>query len=99
MDSRTTASPTGPSDYVVYSSGGWSWSVPWLAGLYALACQTHPDITPELFWKTALETGHNTRVRRADQSVEFGTIANPEKLLEQLSAPDPSQHPIPARSL
>lgn len=57
MDSRTTASPTGPKDYVFYRLGGLSWSVPWAAGLYALACQVKPDITPEVFWAKALETG------------------------------------------
>jgi len=57
MDSRTTASPTGADKYVFYGPGGLSWSVPWAAGLYALACQVKPDVTPELFWKTALETG------------------------------------------
>ena len=43
MDSRTTASPTGPQDYVFYRSGGTSWTAPYLAGLYALACQVKPD--------------------------------------------------------
>jgi hypothetical protein len=57
MDSRTTAAPTGDGDYIFYRHGGWSWVTPYLAGLYALACQVKPDITPDLFWKTALETG------------------------------------------
>jgi len=57
MDSRSTASPTGPDDYVFYREGGWSWCVPYIAGLYALACQVRPDITPEIFWAKALETG------------------------------------------
>lgn len=57
MDSRTTAGPGGPEDYAFYRQGGWSWSIPWIAGLYALACQARPDVTPELFWTTALATG------------------------------------------
>jgi hypothetical protein len=57
MDSRSTASPTGPKDYAFYRIGGLSWSIPWIAGLYALSCQVKPDITPEIFWKTALATG------------------------------------------
>jgi hypothetical protein len=57
MDSRSTASPTGPEDYVFYRLGGWSWSIPWIAGLYALSCQVKPDITPEVFWKAAIATG------------------------------------------
>jgi hypothetical protein len=57
MDSRTTAAPTGGRDYAFYRGGGWSWVTPYIAGLYALACQVKPDITPELFWEKALETG------------------------------------------
>jgi len=57
MDSRTTAGPTGPEDYAFYRVGGSSWTAPWIAGLYALACQVDPGVTPEAFWKAALETG------------------------------------------
>jgi hypothetical protein len=84
MDARTTASPTGATAYVYYSSGGWSWSVPWIAGLYALACQVHPAITPERFWAEALRTGTTNRLRRKGEEVEFGTIANPAALIERL---------------
>ena len=57
MDARATASPTGADDYVFYRQGGISWAVPYLAGLYALACQVKPDVTPEEFWAAALATG------------------------------------------
>jgi hypothetical protein len=57
MDSRTTASPTGTDEYVFYREGGWSWTIPWIAGLYALACQVDSSITPDRFWATALRTG------------------------------------------
>jgi len=57
MDSRCTASPTGTDDYAFYRQGGWSWSIPYIAGLYALACQVRPDIVPETFWAKAVETG------------------------------------------
>jgi subtilisin family serine protease len=57
MDSRTTAGPTGAEDYAFYRLGGASWTAPWIAGLYALACQVDPGVTPEAFWRTALETG------------------------------------------
>ena len=62
MDSRCTASPTGAEDYVFYREGGWSWSIPYIAGLYALACQVRPDITPELFWIKAIETGDSVEI-------------------------------------
>ncbi len=57
MDARTTAAPTGDGDYAFYRQGGWSWVAPYLAGLYALACQVKPEVTPEVFWETALATG------------------------------------------
>ena len=57
MDARTAAAPTGAGDYAFYRQGGWSWVAPYLAGLYALACQVKPDVTPELFWEKALATG------------------------------------------
>jgi len=57
MDARATAAPTGPEDYAFYPQAGWSWVAPYVAGLYALACQVNPKVTPEVFWKTALATG------------------------------------------
>jgi hypothetical protein len=62
MDSRCTASPTSPTDYVFYREGGWSWSIPYITGLYALACQARPDITPEVFWAKAIETGDSVEI-------------------------------------
>jgi hypothetical protein len=49
MDSRTVASHVGTEDYFFTSQGGWSWSIPYLAGAYCLAAQVHPSITPEEF--------------------------------------------------
>ncbi|MHB9030832.1 MAG: S8 family serine peptidase, partial [Candidatus Latescibacterota bacterium] len=47
MDSRTTAGPGGVDDYAFYRQGGWSWSIPYIAGMYALAAQVKPSITPD----------------------------------------------------
>ncbi|MFC1634100.1 S8 family serine peptidase, partial [Planctomycetota bacterium] len=47
MDSRTTASFTGSDEYVFYRQGGASWCAPYIAGVYALAVQVDPEITPE----------------------------------------------------
>ncbi|HOW68274.1 MAG TPA: S8 family serine peptidase [Candidatus Paceibacterota bacterium] len=84
MDSRCTASPTGTNDYVFYSSGGWSWSVPWISGLYALASQVRPDLTPEIFWAEALKTAKTIRVKHGTAELEFGSIADPVALIERL---------------
>ncbi len=63
MYSRATASPTGPTDYAFYGPGGASWTIPYLAGLYALACQVKPEVTPEEFWRKAIETGDVVEVQ------------------------------------
>jgi hypothetical protein len=85
MDSRATASPTGLEDCVFYSSGGWSWCVPWLAGLYALACQVDPAVTPERFWAEALQTGRKTRINHNSKQYDLGTLADPVALIERLA--------------
>ncbi len=88
MDSRTTASPHSSTGYVFYRQGGWSWSIPYIAGLYALAAQTDPTITPERFWKLALSTGETISVRSGDSVVPLGPIVNPAKLIDALQ-PEP----------
>lgn len=84
MDSRTTASPTDPKDYVFYREGGWSWSIPYVAGLYALACEVNPEVTPEIFWSTALKTGDTIKVQNNGKDYEMKKVVNPVKLMEAL---------------
>jgi len=83
INSRTAASPTGKYDYAFSRGGGWSQVQPFLCGLYALACQVKPDITPELFWQKALETGINQDVINGDRKYP-GKIVNPVKLIQRL---------------
>ena len=84
MDSRTTASPTGVSDYVFYRQGGWSWSIPYIAGMYALACQVDPAITPERFWELAMETGQTVTINHEGKSYSLGPILDPAALITAL---------------
>lgn len=84
MDSRTTASPTGVNDYVFYREGGWSWSIPYLAGMYALVAQVKPDITPEEFWNAALQTGRTTQITHDGKQYSFGVILDPQALIAAL---------------
>jgi hypothetical protein len=86
MDSRTTASPTGTADYVFYRQGGWSWSIPYLAGTYALAAQVKHDITPEQFWETALNTGKTIQIGHNGKDYEFGVILDPQALIEAIKS-------------
>jgi hypothetical protein len=83
VNSRTSASPTGTRDYVFFRRGGWSDVEPYLAGLYALACQVRPEITPDLFWETALDTGEPREFRKGDKTYD-GRIVDPVRLIERL---------------
>ncbi|MGN0919331.1 MAG: S8 family serine peptidase [Alphaproteobacteria bacterium] len=77
MDHRTVASPTGNEEYVHYFKGGLSWATPWLAAAFVLARQVDFNLTPEDFWKTAIQTG--VLNERAG-----GVIIQPQKLIETL---------------
>jgi len=84
MDSRTTASPTGIEDYVFYREGGWSWSIPYLAGIYALAVQVNPGITPKEFWDAALKTGKTIPIQNDGKEYQLGVILDPQALIEEI---------------
>ena len=84
MDSRTTASPTGNTEYVFYREGGWSWSIPYIAGVYALAAQVNPKITPELFWSQAMKTGRTIALKHDGKTFPFGPILDPVALMNTL---------------
>jgi hypothetical protein len=84
MDSRTTASPTGNAEYVFYREGGWSWAIPYIAGVYALAAQVRPNVTPDLFWSTALHTGRTIQLDHGGKTYSFGTILDPVALIRAL---------------
>jgi subtilisin family serine protease len=84
MDSRTTASPTGADEYVFYRGGGWSWSIPYIGGVYALVAQVDEAITPERFWSLAMETGRTIAVMHGDETIPLGPIIDPVALIEAL---------------
>lgn len=81
-DFRTTASPTGNGDYVLYANGGLSWAVPYLAGLYALAVQVNPSVTPAQFRETVLKTSQNQNCEFAGKKFQAKTLINPAALIE-----------------
>ena len=84
MDSRCVAAPNGNGDYMFNRFGGASWTVPWVAGLYALACQVKPDITPKQFWEAARKTSVRAHAVLDGEDAEFGHIMNPASLLNAL---------------
>ena len=65
--------------------------MPYLSGLYALACQVKPTVTPDVFWSVALETGQTITIERDGKSYEFGKIVDPVALIRALSAENPAR--------
>lgn len=83
MDHRTVADFTNGTSYRYEGNdGGMSWSTPWLAGMYALAKQVDPEITPKKFWKTALKT--SDPCTNNDTGTYVGRLINPQKLIDEL---------------
>ena len=58
---------------------------PYLAGIYALACQVKQDITPEIFWAAALKTGEERTVQKGEKKLR-GKIINPVKLIQEIKS-------------
>ena len=83
VGSKTVAHPHGRSEYGFYRMGGWSSLCPYIAGLYALACQVKPDITPEVFWKAGLATGDPMPVKKGEKTYA-GKRVNPVRLIGSL---------------
>lgn len=81
MDSRTTASHTGDDDYVFYRNGGLSWAVPYAAGLYALACQADPAMTPERFFSISLATSRPLKLTRDGKEYLLKNIVAPAAMI------------------
>jgi hypothetical protein len=93
MDSRTTASQVGPDNYVFYRHGGWSWAIPYIAGMYALAAQVEPQITPEQFWTLAMQTGHTIELSHGGKTHKLGPILNPAGLIDAIRHPGAAEAP------
>lgn len=88
MDARWMASSTGQEDYVMYSNGAWSMAIPYISGLYALACQVNPDITPDEFWDIAISTGDLVKQSSfsSDYKDKNAKIVNPVKLINTIDS-------------
>ncbi len=85
-DSRCTASPTGKRDYAFYPVSDWNLYLPYAAGLYALAWQVKPGITPEEFMDRALKTGDALEIvnKNINYTYKLKNIVNPTRLAQAL---------------
>jgi hypothetical protein len=88
MDARATASPTGKNEYAFYGEGGWSWSIPYIAGMYALTAQVEPKITPDRFWALAMKTGRTVETKDGEKTISLGPILDPVRLIEAIRRGD-----------
>ena len=85
IDYRVTASPAADTAYVFYQNGGLSWAVPYAAGLYALAVQVYPALTPDLFWRLAKKTAVRSFVQSADGKTHPANyLVQPQALIDHL---------------
>lgn len=85
-DSRCTASPTGNKDYVFYPVNNWNLHLSYAAGLYALACQVKPGITPEEFISMAVKTSDTEEIKNNNLNYVYRlkNIVNPSRLIQGL---------------
>ena len=84
MDGSTTADMSGDT-YVYYADGGWSWTVPYIAGVYALCAGVDPDITPEAFYDAAVKTATVITRSKEEGGKEYTFhMMNPPALISSL---------------
>jgi subtilisin family serine protease len=85
-DSLTLASPTGADAYAFERAGGSSKAIPYIAGVYALAVQVDPAITPERFWTLAVKTGRTIELAHDSETIPLGPIVDPTALISALQS-------------
>lgn len=81
---RTYASANGAWKYEWGYTGGMSWGVPWLAGVYALCCQVDPDLTPERFIEAAEQAGKTIEVEANGTTYSIGKVVDPAGTIDLL---------------
>ena len=78
-------SPAGAEGYAYFAEGGMSWAVPYVAGLYALACQVRPEVTFEAFLSAAEETARPVSIWPEEgKEYPYGRVVDPAALLDAL---------------
>jgi hypothetical protein len=59
--------------------------MPYLAGVYALAAQMNPAITPDRFWALAMKTSRTTAFQHGERAYTLGPIIDPVALIDELA--------------
>ena len=82
----TVASLYGNKDYMYYIQGGQDTVVPYVSGLYALACQVNPSIDFNDFLDSAKKTAYKLNVKDDNNKSYKIMIIQPEKLIDDIKA-------------
>ena len=82
----TVASLYGNKDYMYYIQGGQDTVVPYVSGLYALACQVNPSIAFNDFLDSAKKTAYKLNVKDDNNKSCEIMIIQPEKLMNDIKA-------------
>lgn len=78
---RTLAGFCGHDNYVYTGTGGLSWSTPYLVGVYAMAKQVYPNLTPDHFFDVVRSTGQR---KDADSETNYDIVIQPQKVIAHL---------------
>lgn len=84
MDARSYAGWGDTTGYEFGTAGGLSWSVPWLAGMYALCLQENPDLSSDDFISICLETGNSLIINHDGKEYTLEKVIDPIKVMEQI---------------
>lgn len=79
MDDRTMAGFASEESYAYFGKGGFSWTCPWLAGMYALCLQESPDLSASQFVELALSTSVD---QKSEDGIIVKNIIQPEALIK-----------------
>lgn len=78
---RTTAGNSSDTNYMYWGrNGGYSWATPYMVGVYALAKQVYPNLTPLKFFEVARQTGYPMELSDGRKNI----LIQPKKIIEQL---------------
>ena len=75
IDNRTFAGFLSDDSYAFHAEGGYSWGIPYLAGVMALGFQVNPNLTVEEIWKKIYATG---------TPLHKSVLINPEAFIESV---------------
>jgi len=90
-DYQTAAAPTDVSDYAFYATGGLTWGVTYVAGLYALGVQIDSSLTKEKFLQAWDESATDMSCYYSDTQFTARNFVRPVSLTQKLAEESPKR--------